>query len=120
MRHGPGLPIIVGAATGGVPGNERGSSAGDHLSRGSSPPVPLSRESSPPVPLSRWERGNEGRVRRPGRLLGPAERYHTVPLGGRGAARQLGRSVGAGSGERGALGPGPQPEIGRASCRERV
>jgi len=98
MRHGPGLPIIVGTATAGVPGNERGSSAGDHLSRGS----------SPPVPLSRWERGNEGRVRRPGRLLEPAERHHAVPPGGRGAARQLGRSVGAGSGERCPLGPGPQ------------
>src|SRR6266571_3166916 len=97
MLHGPWLPIIVGAATGGVPGNERRSSAGDHLSRGS----------SPPVPLSRWERGNEGRAPGLVRLLGPAERYHTVPPGGRGAARQLGRSVGAGSSERRALGPGP-------------
>src|SRR6266568_2156813 len=100
MRHGPGLSIIVGTATGGVPGNERRSSAGDHRSRGSSPPVPLSRGSSPPVPLSRWERGNAGRVRRPGRLLEPAGRHYAVPPGGRGAARQLGRSVGAGSSER--------------------
>src|SRR5205809_3974686 len=85
MRHGPGLSIIVGAATGGVPGR-----------------------SSPPVPLSRWERGNEGRAPSLVRLLGPAERYHAVPPGGRGAARQLGRSVGAGSSERRALGPDPQ------------
>src|SRR5207302_1172777 len=72
MRHGSGVPIIVGAATAGVPGNERRSSAGD----------PLSRESSPPVPLSRWERGNEGRAPGLVRLLGPAERHHAVPPGG--------------------------------------
>src|SRR5213078_3010565 len=85
MRHGSGVPIIVGAATGGVPGR-----------------------SSPPVPLSRWERGNEGRAPGLVRLLGPAERHHAVPPGGRGAARQLGRSVGAGSHERRALRPDPQ------------
>src|SRR5213596_259980 len=100
MRHGSGLPIILGAATGVVPGNERRSSAGDPLSRGSSPVGPRSRGSSPPVPLSRWERGNEGRAPGLVRLLGPVERYHTVPPGGRGAARQLGRSVGAGARER--------------------
>src|ERR1041385_2986279 len=102
MRHGSGLSIIVGTAAAGVPGNDRGSSAGDHFSRGSSPlgpvcrgssppvpfsrgsspPIPLSRGSSPPVPLSLRERGNEGRAPGLVRLLAAAGRHHAVPSGG--------------------------------------
>src|ERR1041385_4513071 len=112
MRHGSGLSIIVGTAAAGVPGNDRGSSAGDHFSRGSSPPVPLSRGSSPPVPFSRGSsppvplsrgssppvplsrgssppvpfslrgRGNEGRAPGLVRLLAAAGRHHAVPSGG--------------------------------------
>src|SRR5439155_7191661 len=86
MRHGSGLPIVVGTAADLVPGR-----------------------SSPPVPLSLRERGYEGRAHRLERLLGPAGRYHVVPPGRRGTARQPRRSVGAGPRERRPLGPGPKP-----------
>src|SRR5205823_6699852 len=99
MRLGPGVPPILSATAGGVPGSPR---------PWSRVPRPVFRESSPPVPLALRERGNAGRAGCLAGLLEPAGRHHSVPPGGRGGARQLGRPVGTGPRERCALGSGSQ------------